>query len=198
MDFLLRREEYGIRAQDAQIMLTERQLTDDIRRGDTSAFRQLYLLYVKYLSAICSRYITDENDRKDILQEAFLKIWSSIGSFSYRGEGSLKAWMSKITVNLSLKHLRDSGKLHYEDIDSLKEDIAESEIDAGRVPTDTLMRFIRELPDGYRTVFNMFVVEGLSHKEIAKMLGIKENTSASQLFKAKAMMAEKIRNYEKR
>ncbi len=198
MDFLLRREEYGIRAQDAQIMLTERQLTDDIRRGDTSAFRQLYLLYVKYLSAICSRYITDENDRKDILQEAFLKIWSSIGSFSYRGEGSLKAWMSKITVNLSLKHLRDSGKLHYEDIDSLKEDIAESEIDAGRVPTDTLMRFIRELPDGYRTVFNLFVVEGLSHKEIAKMLGIKENTSASQLFKAKAMMAEKIRNYEKR
>ncbi len=198
MDFLLRREEYGVRAQDAQIMLTERQLTDDIRRGDTSAFRQLYLLYVKYLSAICSRYITDENDRKDILQEAFLKIWSSIGSFSYRGEGSLKAWMSKITVNLSLKHLRDSGKLHYEDIDSLKEDIAESEIDAGRVPTDTLMRFIRELPDGYRTVFNLFVVEGLSHKEIAKMLGIKENTSASQLFKAKAMMAEKIRNYEKR
>ncbi len=198
MDFLLRREEYGIRAQDAQIMLTERQLTDDIRRGDTSAFRQLYLLYVKYLSAICSRYITDENDRKDILQEAFLKIWSSIGAFSYRGEGSLKAWMSKITVNLSLKHLRNSGKLHYEDIDSLKEDIAESEIDAGRVPTDTLMRFIRELPDGYRTVFNLFVVEGLSHKEIAKMLGIKENTSASQLFKAKAMMAEKIRNYEKR
>ncbi len=198
MDFLLRREEYGVRAQDAQIMLTERQLTDDIRRGDTSAFKQLYLLYVKYLSAICSRYITDENDRKDILQEAFLKIWSSIGSFSYRGEGSLKAWMSKITVNLSLKHLRDSGKLHYEDIDSLKEDIAESEIDAGRVPTDTLMRFIRELPDGYRTVFNLFVVEGLSHKEIAKMLGIKENTSASQLFKAKAMMAEKIRNYEKR
>lgn len=179
-------------------MLTERQLTDDIRKGDTSAFRQLYLLYVKYLSAICSRYIPDENDRKDILQEVFLKIWTSINSFTWRGEGSLKAWMSKITVNQSLKYLKDSGRLHYEDISALKNDVPDTEINTQRVPTDVLMRFIQEMPDGYRTVFNLFVIEGQSHKEIAKLLGIKENTSASQLFKAKAMMAEKIRNYEKR
>jgi len=179
-------------------MLTERQLVDDIRKGDTSAFRQLYLLYVKYLSAICCRYIPHEDDRKDILQEAFLKIWSSIKTFNYRGEGSLKAWMSKITVNLSLKYLKDSGKLRCEDISTLKEDIPDTDINTRGIPTDVLMRFIQEMPDGYRTVFNLFVIEGISHKEIAKLLGIKENTSASQLFKAKALMAEKIRNYEKR
>ncbi len=175
-------------------MSTEKQLIDKVKKGDTQSFRELYLLYAKYLSAICYRYVPDDDDAKDILQEAFVKIWSSIGSFNYRGEGSLKAWMSRIVVNQSLKFLLGSKKLHFENIEMI--DLPqEVEVETEHIPTDVLFKLIQGLPDGYRTVFNLYVVEGKSHKEIAALMGIKENTSASQLFKAKALLAEKIRQW---
>lgn len=176
-------------------MSDKKQLIDNVKKGDTRSFRELYLLYARYLSAICRRYISDEDDAKDVLQEAFVKIWSSIASFNYRGEGSLKAWMSRIVVNHSLRFLLRNKKLHFENIE--KTDLPQEEVDVEteQIPTDVLFELIRSLPDGYRTVFNLFVVEGKNHKEIAALMGIKENTSASQLFKAKAMLAEKIRQW---
>ena len=145
---------------------SEERLLQRMQQGDTSAAEPLH---VRYLSALCSRYLTDDEDIKDVLQESFLRIFSSIDSFEYRGKGSLRGWMAKITLNETLKFLRARSQLDFVDI--------------------------ADLPDGYRTVFNLYAVDDKSHKEIASLLGIKESTSASQLHKAKAMLARKIKQY---
>lgn len=164
--------------------------------GDNTATEWIYRKHVRYLSALCSRYITEDEDIKDVLQESFIKIFTSLDSFEYRGEGSLKAWMAKITLNETLKFVRNNSRLPIDSIDDKDTNIADGDsMETEDIPTDVLHRFIRELPDGYRTVFNLYVIDDKSHKEIAQLLGIKENTSASQLHKAKSMLAQKIKNY---
>lgn len=164
--------------------------------GDNTAIEWLYRRHVRYLSALCSRYIPDDEDIKDVLQESFIKIFTSLNSFTYRGEGSLKAWMARITLNETIKFVRRKNRLALSYIEDADMDIADSgSIETEDIPTETLYQFIRELPEGYRTVFNLYVIDNKSHKEIASLLGIKENTSASQLHKAKAMLVQKIKQY---
>lgn len=164
--------------------------------GDNTATEWIYRRHVRYLSALCSRYITEYEDIRDVLQESFIKIFTSLGSFKYRGEGSLKAWMAKITLNETLKFVRNNSRLPIDSIDDKDTNIADGDsMETEDIPTDVLHKFIRELPDGYRTVFNLYVIDDKSHKEIAQLLGIKENTSASQLHKAKSMLAQKIKHY---
>ncbi|MDD6151066.1 MAG: sigma-70 family RNA polymerase sigma factor [Bacteroidales bacterium] len=176
-------------------------------KGDGKAKYEIYQKYVRYLSAICSRYISDDEDVRDILQDAFLKIFSSLQDFRYQGQGSLKAWMGKIVLNESLKFLRKNSKMTLvglsdkEDIlpdeDSLSGNPAADDIRTDDIPSSEIHRMIRELPDGYRAVFNLYVIEGLSHREIASRLGIREASSASQLHRAKALLATKIREWHK-
>ena len=164
--------------------------------GDNTATEWIYRKHVRYLSALCSRYITEDEDIKDVLQESFIKIFTSLDSFKYRGEGALKAWMAKITLNETLKFVRNNSRLPIDSIDDKDTNIADGDsMETEDIPTDVLHQFIRELPDGYRTVFNLYVIDDKSHKEIAQLLGIKENTSASQLHKAKSMLARKIKHY---
>ena len=164
--------------------------------GDNTATEWIYRKHVRYLSALCSRYITEDEDIKDVLQESFIKIFTSLDSFKYRGEGSLKAWMTKITLNETLKFVRNNSRLPIDSIDDKDINIADGDsMETEDIPTDVLHQFIRELPDGYRTVFNLYVIDDKGHKEIAQLLGIKENTSASQLHKAKSMLAQKIKHY---
>ena len=164
--------------------------------GDNTATEWIYRKHVRYLSALCSRYITEDEDIKDVLQESFIKIFTSLDSFKYRGEGALKAWMAKITLNETLKFVRNNSRLPIDSIDDKDMNIADGDrMETEDIPTDVLHQFIRELPDGYRTVFNLYVIDDKSHKEIAQLLGIKENTSASQLHKAKSMLAQKIKHY---
>lgn len=164
--------------------------------GDNTATEWIYRKHVRYLSALCSRYITEDEDIKDVLQESFIKIFTSLDSFKYRGEGALKAWMAKITLNETLKFVRNNSRLPIDSIDDKDTNIADDDsMETEDIPTDVLHQFIRELPDGYRTVFNLYVIDDKSHKEIAQLLGIKENTSASQLHKAKSMLAQKIKHY---
>ena len=164
--------------------------------GDNTATEWIYRKHVRYLSALCSRYITEDEDIKDVLQESFIKIFTSLDSFKYRGEGSLKAWMTKITLNETLKFVRNNSRLPIDSIDDKDMNIADGDsMETEDIPTDVLHQFIRELPDGYRTVFNLYVIDDKGHKEIAQLLGIKENTSASQLHKAKSMLAQKIKHY---
>ena len=157
--------------------------------------KMLYDKYVGYLTAVCARYIPDDDDVKDILQEAFIKAFQSMDRFSWRGEGSLKAWLTRIVVNDSLKALRRKKPLSLSP--TLAESVQEEEPAFESVPLPVIQGMIRKLPDGYRTVFNLFVFEDKSHKEIASLLGIKENSSASQLFHAKAMLARWIKDYIK-
>ena len=164
--------------------------------GDNTATEWIYRKHVRYLSALCSRYITEDEDIKDVLQESFIKIFTSLDSFKYRGEGALKAWMAKITLNETLKFVRNNSRLPIDGIDDKDINIADDDsMETEDIPTDVLHQFIRELPDGYRTVFNLYVIDDKGHKEIAQLLGIKENTSASQLHKAKSMLAQKIKHY---
>lgn len=157
--------------------------------------RAVYSSYVRYLSAVCARYIPNDEDVKDVLQESFLRIFDGIGSFEYRGKGSLKGWLTKITINEALKFIRRNDKIEFVDISSHQDIQPDEEPDIDSVPSSVIFRLIRELPDGYRTIFNLYVIENRSHKEIAALLGIKESTSASQLHRAKSLLATKIRQY---
>ena len=162
----------------------EEQIIRLVQSGDTTAMRSLYNLHIRYLTAVCARYLARDEDVKDALQEAFLKIFTSIGRFEYRGEGSLRAWMTRIVINEALKLLRREHN-----------DTADEEPATEEIPAEALHEMIRTLPAGYRTVFNLYVMEQKSHKEIAALLGISESTSASQLHRAKALLAEKIKHY---
>ena len=166
----------------------ELQILKRFGRGDASAMDMLYAEYADYLTGVCCRYIGNKDDRKDVLQEAFIKIFTSIGHFSYRGEGSLKAWVTRIAVNEALQYLRQQCR--WSPIDS--------DAPLPTISTDRLVELIQQLPPGYRAVFNLFAIEGLSHKEIARQLGITPSTSASQYFKARAMLARMIKENKKK
>ena len=166
-----------------------------VRSGDPSGTRKIYERYVGYLTAVCSRYVVDKDQVKDILQEAFIKIFKGLDNFDFRGEGSLKAWASRIVVNDSLKALKASSKLVFT---NRFPDEPEEELPSfPDIPPGVIQDMIKALPDGYRTVFNLFVFEKKSHREIASMLGIKEDSSASQFFRARNTLAKNIKAYIK-
>lgn len=175
--------------------LTEVQLLEALRRKDSTGIRAFYDRYVGYLTAVALRYVPDQSAVKDILQDAFIRMIDAADRFEYRGEGCLKSWACRIVVNGALKTLRGPGKLQYvEDLPDVPE---EEDVPVQKVPAAVLQRMIQELPDGYRTVFNLYVFEKKSHREIAGLLGIKEDSSASQFFRARALLARQIKTYLK-
>ena len=153
----------------------ERTILRLFKNNTPQAMSILYDEYAGWLTAVCSRYVVNEEDRKDVLQESFIKIFTRINAFEYRGKGSLKAWMSRIAVN----------------------DIPDEEPDTDNLSAEEIAEMIKKLPQGYRVVFNLYAVEGRSHKEIAETLGIKPDTSASQFHKAKNLLAKMINDYKK-
>ena len=178
---------------------SERELVDRLRRGDASAMGEVYACYANYLTAVCSRYIIEDEDIRDVLQESFIKIFTKADTFHYEGEGSLKAWATQVTVNEALQHLRNQkrkGMVGFEDerIED-KAELTDETPPINDIPTEVLMEMIRNLPPGYRTVFNLYVIEGKRHKEIAELLGIQEQTSASQLMRARRLLAMWIKEY---
>ena len=178
---------------------SEYELAESLRRGDASAMGDIYTRYANYLTGVCSRYIAEDEDVRDVLQESFIKIFTKISSFIFQGEGSLKAWITQVVVNESLLHLRNQkrhGMIVFDgDRVEDKQDDPPEETEIGGISTDVLWQMIRELPPGYRAVFNLYVIEGKRHKEIANLLGIQEQTSASQLLRAKRLLAKQINEY---
>lgn len=178
-------------------METERQLLDAIRNGERAAMRRLYDRYSDYAMAVGLRYVPGRDEVRDVLQESFLKIITTIGQFEYRGEGSLKAWVARIVSNKAIDHLRASNRfIQAETLPELPDDGEDVEPDIGDLPPDVLMEMIGRLPTNYRTVLNLFVFEQCSHREIARQLGIKENTSSSIFFRAKRMLAKMISEHQ--
>lgn len=174
--------------------LSEQEVVKQIVDGDIVAKKQLYCRYVPYLTAVCSRYIDDNEDVKDVLHDSFIRIFSSIKTFDYRGGGSLKAWLTRVVVNESLRFLKANCRF---DIVQLSEEHEEADevSDIDGIPASVLHAMIRDLPVGYRTILNLFIFEGKSHREISEQLNIKESTSASQFHRAKILLAEKIKRY---
>ena len=176
-------------------MYDERQLSERCARGEKPACRELYDSYAGRLLALSTRYTGSQDAAEDVLQDSFIKVFSSIGTFRYKGEGSLYAWIRKIVINRSLDWLRVQKRNGTVPIDEARSSSDIEEKDVGPIPEDILARMVEELPDGYRTVFNLFAIDGYSHREIGRMLGIKEKTSSSQYFRARALLAGKIKEY---
>ena len=149
--------------------------------------------------AICLRYIVDRDTAQDVFHDGIIKIYQSIGQFKYLGDGSLKAWLSRVMVNEALGFLRKKNIQMQQEtlVEQLPDTQLDDDGDVNNIPNKELMRMIRELPDGYRTVFNLFVFEEKSHKEIASILGISEHTSSSQFYRAKTLLMKKINEYRK-
>ena len=158
----------------------ELELLQNILSGNITAMKEFYTIYSGYLTTVCSRYISDRDDIKDVLQESFIKIFKAITNFEYKGLGSLRAWSTRINTPI----------WDFPDM------IEEEDPDFDEIPTSVIMEMIRSLPIGYRTVFNLFIFENKSHKEIASILKITENTSASQLHRAKSLLVKQIGVYK--
>lgn len=175
----------------------EQQIVEAFRREDTSAMDGLFMLFSGYLMGVGARYIADDDEVKDVLQEAFIKIFTQFHSFQYRGKGSLKAWVTRIMVNECLIELRQKQKTNVVNNEEVP-DLPDEEPDTESLDGNVLMEMIRRLPEGYRQVLNLYVIEGLSHKEIGQILHIKPDSSASQLHRAKTMLAKMIKDYKRR
>ncbi len=167
------------------------------KRGDRAAMETLYLHNIGFLTAVCSRYLSEDEDVKDILQDSFIKIFKSLDRFQYRGEGSARAWMTRVVVNETLHYLRDSRRGRWmhgiEQLPETSDDAPDADID--NIPAAELQRMIRRLPDIYRVVFNLYVFSDMSHKQIAAKLNIAEGTSASAFHRAKKMLNKMIKSY---
>lgn len=173
----------------------EQRLVKRLQEGDKTAAREFYPRYGGSLAGVCVRYIADEEDVKDVIQNTLVHIFSHITDFKYRGNGSLEAWVVRIAVNESLKFLRtkDQHELLQPDYDIVDE--SDDDLSVRDIPPDIIRQMLNRLPTGYRTVLNLYVFEGKSHQEIARLLGIKKDSSASQLHRAKSMLAQMIRKY---
>lgn len=170
--------------------MTERELIQMCRKGKPEAQRKLYELYSPVLYGIVRRYIKSSEDAEDVFVNGMCKVLMKIDT--YRDEGSFEGWMKRILTNEALMLLRKNksrfmireiGDLQIKDNHSIEEDIF----------ADEILGLMDQLPTGYRTVFNMYVVEGYKHREIAEILGISINTSKSQLILAKKRMRELIK-----
>ena len=181
----------------------ERRLIRDIMKGNRMAMQELYNLTVRNMTAVCSRYVIDQNDVNDVLQESYLKAFSKIETFMPRDDGSLVAWLRRIVVNEALQLLRRKKLLNQlvslDDVKDEPEDLTVSDqvtdyvssIDIG-----DLMELVQQLPDRYRTIFNLYAIEKLPHSKIATMLGISEGTSASQYHRARKQLAQLILDHQ--
>jgi RNA polymerase sigma-70 factor, ECF subfamily len=178
----------------------EEELVKKAIARNPGAIEALYDQYAPILLSVCFRYCGNRDDAEDILHDGFIKIIQKIETFKIRSEGSLEAWMRRIMVNTALNFLRSRMKeKSFVDIDPIldkidfhdEEDTDPEEIYL-RIDREKIMALICELSAGYRTVFNLYVFEQYGHKEIAELLGCSENTSKSQLFKARALLRKKM------
>ena len=155
---------------------------------------ELYNRFAPKMYAVCLRYANNTDDAQDLLQEGFIKVYRNLHRF--RAEGSFEGWIRRVFVNSSIEHFRKKAILLSSVSDKEENTIENADISAlDSMAEKDIIRLIQELSPGYRTVFNLYVVEGYSHKEIGEKLGISEGTSKSQLARAKAILQKKVSQY---
>jgi len=168
------------------------QLIIKCKKNNRKAQGELYSLYASKLFTLCIKYSKSYAESEDNLQDAFVTIFSKIKQYS--GEGSFEGWMKRIVINTALQCYRKASVLDVIKDDVLEEEVVEVEVD--QVPLEFLLTIIQELPDKYRLVFNLYVLDGFSHKEIAEMLNVSVGTSKSNLSRARGILKEKIEENE--
>lgn len=180
-------------------VITEKDIAIQLRKGSTEAFARLYDQYADYLFGVCYRYVGDQQTAEDLMHDGLLQVYDNIGSFEWTGPGSLKRWLYIVQRNVVMMHLRKMSiwsETATVDAEMAEEDIAEPE-NIDDISSEEICRMIAELPQSYRTIFNMYVIDGYSHREIAELLGIQEKASSSELAKARKILAAKINSWRK-
>lgn len=174
--------------------MTLDELIIQCKKQDAKAQGELYNRYSRALFTICLRYSPNYTEAEDNLQDAFLTIFKKMGQ--YEGKGSFEGWLKRITVNTVLQKYRKQRV--FEIVDEAQiEDEADDEIESEGVPLNFLLKIVQELPDRYRLVFSMYVLDGYQHKEIAELLGISDGTSKSNLARARNILKAKVEDYNK-
>ncbi|SFC20323.1 RNA polymerase sigma-70 factor, ECF subfamily [Flexibacter flexilis DSM 6793] len=179
--------------------LTDKTLVEGCIAGNNAAREALYKLYYGKMLSLCLRYTQNRDQARDLMHEGFLKVFESIGMF--KSEGSLEGWIRRIMVNIAIAHYHKQNKLRltHSAITETDEDdhhtetalISDDDIVA-KISYEELLQLIRGLPAAYQTVFNLYAIEGYTHKEIAEMLQISEGASKSNLFKARAKLQQQV------
>lgn len=171
--------------------MNEQQLIESCRRGERIGQKELYDRFARKMMGVCYRYVNDKETALDLLQDGFVKVFLSLDSYS--GTGSFEGWVRRIFVNTALEYLRKADVLRDStDLDNTAELVQPEASVLSVMAADELMQLVKELPPGFRMVFNLFAIEGYSHKEIGEMLNITESTSRSQYTRARQMLQKKI------
>ena len=170
--------------------MTERELIEGCTNNKQDTQKKLFNLFAGKMMSVCLRYANDEQQAQDILQEGFIKVFKNIQQ--YRFEGSFEGWLRRVFVTAAIRQV-SKQKIFFSDADI--SDKTEHSVDpevVSKISADEIHALIRNMPDGYRTVFNLNVIEGYSHDEIANMLGIQATTSRGQLLKARKYLQAMI------
>lgn len=170
------------------------ELIESCKNNNREAQYKLYQLLSGKMFAVCLRYAKHREAAEDLLQEGFVKVFTNIDKF--RGEGSFEGWVRRIIVNTAVEHYRKSTKMYpMVNVDDVNKDIPWTDT-GDELELEDLMNMINKLSHGYKTIFNLYVVEGYSHKEIGEMLEISEGTSKSQLARARYLLMEMVKKSE--
>ena len=180
------------------IELDEQSLARLCSQRDRLAEEELYTRYAAKVFTLCLRYLSDDDKAKDLMQESFIQALDKIQTFKYTGQGSLYGWIRRIAINKALNYIKRQKWRTVSFDFSVHDDVQEpSDNEMESITQEKLLEWISQLPDVRRTVFNMYCIDGYSHKEIGKMLGISEKGSARALAKARKQIKEEIRLYLK-
>lgn len=172
-------------------LLNTKDLIEKSKSGDRKAQQQLYKRLSAPMMGVCFRYMKSKEDAEDVLLEGFYKVFKNLKKFTYENDNAFFGWVKRIMVNEALMKLRKNKEIQ---VLAINEDL-DKEVDVSplsALQTEDLLKMIRSIPVGYRTVFNLYEVEGYSHQEISEQLGVSVGTSKSQLFKAKKLLREML------
>jgi RNA polymerase sigma factor (sigma-70 family) len=170
--------------------MTEEELLKGCVEERQDCQKELYKRFAGKMMVVCTRYAKDKLEAEDMLQEGFIKVFDNIGKF--KKEGSLEGWVRRIMVNTALNKIR-TNKMQFEDIANTSYQFSDSDSNViDKMSEQAILDIINRLPNGYRYVFNMFAIEGFTHKEIAERLGIEEASSRSQYAKARKYLQNQI------
>ncbi len=173
----------------------EEEIVNGCLKGNTKYQEVLYNLYSKKMYGVCMRYAPNNEAARDLLQDGFIKVFQNLSKF--KGEGSFEGWVRRIMVNNALESLRKlSAKATHIDVEDMHEAL-QVNVDFSKYDMNYLLSKVQELAPGYRTVFNLYVIEGYQHSEIAELLKISENTSKSQLSRARKLLQNSLEDVKK-
>lgn len=193
---------YRIRGGEKQelkkLMKEEALIIQLAKKNDTAAQKMLFEHYYQAVFLLCLRYVSKREDAEELVLDAFQKAFAALQQFENRGEGAFRAWISTIAVNLCIRFLKSRKEFTVElNLNETKSTFTDDEVAIHNLMAKDLYQIIDSLPLGYKTVLNLYVMEGYTHSQIAQMLGIAENTSKSQLRKAKIFLQKKLKDYGK-